>query len=262
MDKDYKTIKIVIREKIATVFLDRPDVHNAFNDLMLLELIDVLKKINEHTGIRVVVFTGNGKSFSAGADLNWMRSMIDYDFGENLEDSLKISELFYRIYKLNKPVISAINGAAIGGGMGFVGASDIVIASDRAVFSMSEVKIGVVPACVSPYLIKRAGEGVLRELFLTGERFDSKRALSLNLINYAVKHEDLMMFTYDMADRLKKNGPEAQAVCKKLFNKVPGMDLKTAFNYTAEVIAKLRISDEAQEGMRAFLDKREPSWKE
>lgn len=258
---EYKTIKIVVRDNIATIFLDRPDVHNAFNDLMLTELIDVLKKINLKDNIRVVIFTGNGKSFSAGADLKWMKDTIDYDYNDNLEDSLKISELFLRIYKLKKPVISAVNGAAIGGGMGFVGASDIVIASEKAFFSLSEVKIGVVPACISPYLIKRVGEGVLKELFLTGERFSPEKALALNLINYVVKPEDLLIFTLDMADKIKKNGPEALSICKDLFDKVPGMDLKTAYNYTAEVIAKLRTSPEAQEGMSAFLEKRDPIWK-
>ena len=257
----YKTLEIVIKKNVATIFLNRPDIHNAFNSLMLSELIDLLKIIDKDENIRVVIFTGNGKSFSAGADLNWMKSMIDYDYEKNLEDSLKISDLFYRIYKLKKPVISAVNGAAIGGGMGFVGASDIVIASEKASFSLSEVKIGVVPACISPYLIKRVGEGVLKELFLTGERFTPEKALSINLINYIVKQEDLMMFTDNIASKLKQNGPSAQNICKDLFDKVPNMDLKTAYDYTADVIAKLRISPEAQEGMRAFLEKREPSWR-
>ncbi len=259
---EYKTIKIVVRDNIATIFLDRPDVHNAFNALMLTELIDVLKKINQNEKIRVVIFTGNGKSFSAGADLKWMKDTIDFDYNDNLKDSLKISELFLRIYKLKKPVISAVNGAVIGGGMGFVGASDIVIASEKAFFSLSEVKIGVVPACISPYLIKKVGEGVLKELFLTGERFNPEKALALNFINYVVKPEDLLIFTLDMADKLKKNGPMALSICKEIFDKVPGMDLKAAYTYTAEVIAKLRTSTEAQEGMRAFLEKRDPIWKE
>jgi methylglutaconyl-CoA hydratase len=207
-----------------------------------------------------VIFTGEGKSFSAGADLNWMKAMIDYTYEENLEDSLMISKVFHKIYTLKKPVISAINGAAIGGGMGFVGASDIVVASEKAKFSLSEVRIGVVPACISPYLIKKVGEGVLKELFISGMRFDADKALDIKLINYKVEHENLLEFALEKAEQLCLCGPEAIGVCKQLFVEVPEMGLKEAYDHTAEVIARLRISDEAQEGMKAFLEKRTPGW--
>lgn len=257
---DYKTLKFRVKEKIVTVWLNRPELHNAFNSTMLTELTDILEIINNSEDIRVVIFTGEGKSFSAGADLNWMKEIINYSYEDNLKDSEKISEVFYKIYTLNKPVISAINGAAIGGGMGFVAASDIVISSDRALFSLSEVRIGVVPACISPYLIRKTGEGALKELFLSGRRFYPDEALKINLINNIVEHKNLMSFAENKARDLLENGPKAMSMCKKLFSDVPEMDLSTAYNHTSEIIAGLRISEEAQEGMKAFLGKRKPNW--
>ncbi|MCP4148109.1 MAG: enoyl-CoA hydratase/isomerase family protein [bacterium] len=260
MNKNYETIKYEIKEGIITIWLNRPQVHNAFNDTMLAEMVDILQEVDESDKIRVVIITGEGKSFSAGADLNWMKKMVDYTYEENLEDSTMISKVFYKIYTLKKPVISAINGATIGGGMGFVGASDLVIASEKAKFSLSEVKIGVVPACISPYLIKRAGEGVLKELFITGMRFGADKALDIKLINYKVAHDELLSFAMEKAKQLCKCGPNAIAVCKQLFVDVPEMSLKAAYDHTTEVIARLRVSGEAQEGMKAFLEKRTPKW--
>lgn len=260
MTNKYQTIKHELKDHIITIWLNRPEVHNAFNSTMLSELVDILEWINSVDDIRVVIFTGEGKSFSAGADLNWMKAMINYTYEENLQDSEMISRVFYRIYTCAKPVIAAINGATIGGGMGFVGASDIVIASERAKFSLSEVRIGVVPACISPYLFKKVGEGALKELFISGTRFDPEKALKINLINYVVEHEQLLDFAYKKAKELLICGPKAIAMCKKLFLEVPEMDLLTAYDYTADVIAKMRISEEAQEGMKAFLEKRKPKW--
>lgn len=260
MNKNYETLKYEIKESIITIWLNRPEKHNAFNNTMLMELVDILETIDESENIRVVIFTGEGKSFSAGADLNWMKEMLEYTYEENIKDSELIAKVFYRIYTLKKPIISAINGATIGGGMGFVGASDIVIASERAKFSLSEVRIGLVPACISPYLIKRVGEGVLKELFISGMRFDAEKALEFKLVNYKVKHEKLLEFAMEKAEQLCLCGPNAIAVCKQLFVKVPEMDLKTTYDHTTEVVARLRISDEAQEGMKAFLKKGTPSW--
>jgi len=262
MNKTYETLKYEIEDAILTIWLNRPQVHNAFNDTMLTELADILANIDDADDIRVVIFTGEGKSFSAGADLNWMKKMVDYTYEENIKDSALIAEVFYRIYNLKKPVIAAINGATIGGGMGFVGASDIVIASERAKFSLSEVRIGMVPACISPYLIKRIGEGALKELFISGMRFDPDKALSIHLINYIVEHEKLMELALEKAKELCLCGPNAIAVCKQLFAKVPEMELRAAYDHTSEVVARLRISDEAQEGMKAFLEKRKPAWQE
>lgn len=262
MNQTYDTIEYQRDNRVIKVWLNRPEVHNAFNSTMLKELAAILDEIDRSEEIRAVIFSGRGKSFSAGADLNWMKEMVDYSYEENLKDSAMISEVFYRIYNLKKPVIAAINGAAIGGGMGFVGASDIVIASEHAKFSLSEVRIGVVPACISPYLLKKTGEGPLKELFLTGERFGPEKALRVHLINDCVSHDKLMAAAEEKAAALLNCGPRAIAMCKKLFREVPGMPLEKAYDYTADMIARLRISDEAQEGMKAFLEKRKPSWQE
>ncbi|HDP98550.1 MAG TPA: enoyl-CoA hydratase/isomerase family protein [bacterium] len=260
MTNSYETLKYKLQNHIITIWLNRPEVHNAFNKTMLNELVDILGWIKNSDDVRVVIFTGEGKSFSAGADLNWMQEIINYTYEENLQDSELISRVFYLIYTCPRPVIAAINGAAIGGGMGFVGASDIVIASEQAKFSLSEVRIGVVPSCISPYLFKKVGEGALKELFISGQRFDAEKALRINLINYVVKHDQLLDLAQEKARELLVCGPNAIAICKKLFLEIPEMDLMTAYDYTAELIAKMRISEEAQEGMKAFLEKRKPKW--
>ncbi len=260
MKQNYETLRYEIEERICTIWLNRPEVHNAFNYTMLADLVDILAAVDQSDEIRVVIFTGAGKSFSAGADLKWMQEIVDYTYEENLKDSDMIARVFYMIYTLKKPVIAAINGAAMGGGMGFVGASDIVIASEEARFSLSEVRIGVVPACISPYLIKKVGEGALRELFISGMRFTPEKALNMNLINYVVPLQDLLEFSRQKAKELLACGPTAIAVCKQLFREVPEMDLKSAYDYTVAVIARQRTSAEAQEGMKAFLEKRPPSW--
>jgi methylglutaconyl-CoA hydratase len=257
-----KTILYKIENCIAYVTLNRPDIHNAFNEVMLGELIQVFTEIKEQKKeIRVVVLTGQGKSFCAGADLNWMRKMIDYTYEENLQDSNQVSECMYRLYSLPMPTIARVNGAAIGGGMGLVAASDIVVAQDQAVFSLSEVKLGLVPACISPYVIRRAGEARCREFFLSGERIQASKALAAGLANEVVPLSELDEAVRRWIDQFLKNGPEAMAVCKTLLENVPAMPLEKALEYTADGIAKLRISKEGQEGMNAFLEKRPPKWR-
>ncbi len=261
MMAEYETILFRRDNGVATVTLNRPEIHNAFNDVMLAELIEVFGALREDKGTRIVVLTGAGKSYCAGADLEWMKRVIAYTFEENLEDSNQVSECMHRLYSLPQPTIARVNGAAIGGGMGLVSACDIVIASDRAVFSLSEVKIGLVPACISPYVLKRAGEARCREFFLTGERLTADRALAAGLINRAVPHEELDTAVREMVDQLLACGPGAQATCKELLQRLPEITLDEAKKYTAHVIATLRVSDEGQEGMNAFLEKRRPAWR-
>jgi len=257
-----QTIEFEVKDHIGKVTLNRPDIHNAFNDVMLAELIHVFQEIAERRNeIRVVVLSGNGKSFCAGADLNWMKKMIHYSYEENIQDSNQVSECMRRLYSLPQPTVCRINGAAIGGGMGLVAACDIGVAQEEAVFSLSEVKLGLVPACISPYVIKRAGEFKCRELFLSGERITAEKALSAGLINEAVPLSGLDEAVGRWVFRFLKNGPEALAVCKKLLETVPGLSLNEAGTYTADVIARLRISEEGQEGMNAFLEKRPPKWR-
>ena len=262
MPSEYPTIDFKTENQIARIYLNRPEVHNAFNDVMIAELTEVFKKISEDKKLRVAVLTGNGKSFCAGADLNWMKRVINYSYEENLRESLDLAELFYLMYTLPQPTIARVNGAAIGGGAGLVAVCDIVIASEKARFSLSEVKLGLVPACISPYVIKRVGERVARELFLTGERIDAQKAFQLGMANQVVPEDKLDEAVDERVKLLLSSGPNAISMCKELLQKVPGMEVEEFKRYTAEVIAKMRISDEGQEGMNAFLEKRKPRWSE
>jgi methylglutaconyl-CoA hydratase len=209
---------------------------------------------------RVVILTGAGKSFCAGADLNWMRSVVTQSFDENLAESNALADLFWQIYSFRRPIIARVNGAAIGGGTGFVAVCDIAIAAKSAVFSFSEVKIGVVPACIGPYVVKKMGEGRARELFITGERMDASRAQAVGLVNRVVEDDQLDVEVHKLVEALLSSGPEAVAMAKRLVAGVGGMSPEEFRPWTAEMIAKLRVSAEGQEGMDAFLNKRTPSW--
>jgi methylglutaconyl-CoA hydratase len=256
----YTTITYEIDGPVARITFSRPDIHNAFNDVMLREILDAFGKIQKAEDVRCVVITGEGKSFCAGADLNWMRRVVDYSYEENLNESLELAECMYRMYACPKPVIARVNGAAIGGGTGFVAVSDFAVAAETAKFSFSEVKIGVVPACISPFVIKKIGEGKCREFFLTGERLKADRVLEAGLVNRVVPLKELDQAVDHYVEMLLSSGPAALTMCKELIEKVSGMDLDGAKRYTAEVIASLRMSPEGQEGMAAFLEKRKPNW--
>ncbi len=258
----YETILVSTDNGVTTVTLNRPEIHNAFNEVMLAELIDVFGKLRKDERTRVVILTGAGKSFCAGADLAWMKKVISYTYEENLEDSNQISECMHGLYTLPQPSIARVNGAAIGGGMGLVSACDIAIAADSAVFSLSEVKIGLIPACISPYVLKRAGEARCREFFLTGERLTADRALAAGLINRAVPPGDLDQAVAETVEKLLSSGPRALATCKELLERLPEISLEEAKGFTARVIANLRMGEEGQEGMNAFLEKRKPAWRQ
>ena len=252
--KDYETLEVE--------FTGRPKVRNAFNEVLIAEMNDLLEGVEPRGEARVLVLSGRGKAFCAGADLHWMKRMKDFSYEENVKDALALARLMRRIYDLPIPTIAAVNGAAIGGGNGLLAACDIAVASHRAEFSLSEVKIGLVPACIGPYVIKRIGERAARELFLTGRRISADRAATLGLVNESVSHHLLSSRVNEYVRDLISSGPEALETSKELIDRVPGMTLDEAGPYTAEMIAKLRVSDEAQEGMAAFFEKRKPAWQD
>ncbi len=256
----YQTIILDVKDRVAGVTLNRPEVRNAFNGRMLSELLEVFTGLKDNKEVRVVVLSGSGNCYCSGADLNWMRQVKDYTYEENLRDSQVLAECLYAIYSCPKPTVARVNGPAIGGGTGLVAVCDIAIASTDAQFSFSEVKIGVVPACISPYVVRRMGEGVCREFFLTGERLTADRALKAGLVNQVVVPEELDKAVEERTRQLLTSGPEALKTCKEMLQKVPAMSLDSAKTYTAEVIARLRQSAEAQEGMAAYLEKRKPKW--
>lgn len=257
---EYTTIHYWKKDHVGHVMFNRPEIHNAFNSTVIDEMNHLFDELEKDDDLRVVVLSGKGKSFCAGADLNWMRSVKDQSFDENLKESNRLADLFYKIYTFKRPVIGQINGAAIGGGTGFVAVCDVAIAAEGAKFSFSEVKIGVVPACIGPYVIKKMGEGKARELFITGERMNANRAFEVGLVNKVVEDEVLQDRVDALVHLILSSGPEAVAMAKKLVSEVPSMTPEQFKPYTAEMIAKLRVSDEGQEGMDAFLNKRKPNW--
>ena len=260
MTGTYETIVMDVRDKVARVARKRPEVRTAFNDAMIADLTRALSDISRDESVRVVVLTGNGSSFCSGADLNWMKKMTSFSVEENYRDAMRLADLMYMLYNLPKPTIARVNGASIGGSNGLVAACDIVIASHRAEFSLSEVKIGLVPACIGPYLVKRIGEAACRDLFLTGQRISADQAKALGLANDVVTHDNLDQRVNEKVSNLLTGGPHALAVSKELLSKVSSMPLAEAREYTARMIADLRCGDEAQEGMAAFLEKRKPRW--
>ena len=261
MEKNpYKTIEYARAENIARIIFNRPEVHNAFNSLMISELDDAFEKVMKDPSIRIVVLSGRGKSFCAGADIKWLRDIVNYSFEQNLEESLQLAGILYKIYVLPKPTIAMVNGTAIGGGTGFLSVCDIIVASEETKFGLSEVKIGLVPAAISPYVIRRIGASHAREYFLTGKRISARKALEIGLVNRVVPLEKLEKTVEELIQLLLTSGPEAIASCKELIQNVPDMSFEEVKEYTARMIANLRVSKEGQEGMAAFLEKRKPKW--
>jgi methylglutaconyl-CoA hydratase len=254
------TVRLELDGAIARVILARPEIRNAFNDEMLADLLEIFGEIRRDAAIRAVILTGEGKAFCAGADLNWMKRVVDYTRDENFADSLRLAQMLREVYSCPKPVIGRINGTAIGGGTGLVAVCDIAIAADSAVFAFSETKLGLTPAAISPYLLKRMGERNLREFFLTGERFSAARAVELGLLNAVVPAEQLDQAVDSRVRQILSGGPEALATSKELIREIGERSLEENGPYTAEVITALRMSDEGQEGMHAFLEKRKPRW--
>jgi len=258
----YETITFDAQGPAIWVTLNRDDVRNAFNGQMLADLLDAFAAAPKVPGGRVVVLTGVGSAFCAGADLNWMRAVRDFTYEQNLEESNQVAAVMRRIYDCPLPTIARVNGPAIGGGAGLVACCDLAVAAEGARFSLSEVKLGLIPSCISPYVIRKIGEGNARELFLTGERVSAEKARAIGLVNEVTKEGELDVVVARWVNQLVTSGPVAIAKCKELIRNVPRMGLDEAGPYTAEMIAKMRVSEEGQEGMAAFLEKRKPKWAE
>ena len=246
----------------ATITMNRPELHNAFDDRLIAELTDVLRELDEDPDVRVIVLAASGKSFSAGADLNWMRRMADYSREQNLADAEELAELMHTLDTLSKPTIALVQGAAYGGGVGLVACCDIAIASSRAIFCLSEVKLGLFPAVISPYVIAAIGSRASRRYFLSAESFDAGEALQLGLVHQVVADERELAVAADrMVSQLLANSPAAMSGAKNLVAAVAGRHVDDALiSDTAGRIADQRSSREGREGLAAFLEKRKPSW--
>jgi len=243
--------------------LNRPNIMNAFDDKLIFELNEVFLSLIKNINIRALVITGNGKGFSAGADLDWMRRMSDANHQENVKDSMKLSEMLNNLYNLPFPTIAAVNGAAYGGGVGLVTACDIAVANQYAKFCLSEARLGLIPSVISPYVIKAVGEKNAKYLFFTSSPISSKEAAKMGMINVSVENDKLEAVVDEIIENILKGGPKAIKSPKNLIyyvgNKVLGDDVMLE---TAKRIADSRASLEGKEGISAFLNKRRPNWQE
>ncbi|HET9315255.1 MAG TPA: enoyl-CoA hydratase-related protein [Vicinamibacteria bacterium] len=253
-------VELMLDGPVARVWLNRPDAHNAFDGLMVTELRKVLFDLRSVDAIRVIVLGGRGPSFCAGADLSWMKAMASFSRAENLLEAQAMADLFFTVYESPKPVVARVHGAALGGGAGLVAASDIPVAALGTMFGFTEVRLGIIPAVISPYVLGKIGEGAARELFLTGERIEAVRAQEIGLVRAAVPEEDLDAAVEGRVAELLKAGPRAMAEAKALIREVAWRRIEDVQRYTVERIADVRVSPEGQEGMRAFLEKRRPDW--
>lgn len=257
------SVALAIHGAVAEVRLNRPGVHNAFDEGLIAELTATLQQLDADAAIRAVVLTGEGASFSAGADLNWMRSMAQASEADNRADSLKLAALMRTLNYLSKPTLARVNGAAYGGGVGLVACCDIAIGVDTAKFSLSEVKLGLVPAVISPYVIAAIGARQARRLFISGEVFSAADAQRIGLLHDAVPADQLDAAVDRSLHWLGKGGPLAQTEAKRLALAMAGMSdgqQRTLDEHNAALIARLRVSAEGQHGLGAFLDKRAPDW--
>lgn len=259
----YKTIEAKKDKNITTIFLNRPEVHNAMNEALMKELILCFKELINDELVRMIIITGKGKSFCAGADLNWMKSMVNYSKKENIQDSNLLLELYDTIYHCPKPVIAKVNGHAFGGGLGLFAVCDLVISLPECKFAFSEVKLGIIPSVISTYIARRiTGLAHMRRLFITGERFSSIEAEKYGLIDYVVDEAEIDNVIQKYVSLFKTSGPMAIKQVKKLVDSYEALSLNEYKKHTVEKIAELRVSKEGQEGINAFLEKRKSKWSE
>jgi methylglutaconyl-CoA hydratase len=255
-------VRIEIENGIGTVLMDRPDRHNAFDEHVIADLTAAFAKLGADDAVRAVVLRGTGKSFSAGADLDWMRRMAVYDEAANLADARALAALMRTIDTLPKPTVALVHGAAYGGGVGLVACCDIAIATEAAAFSLSEVKLGLIPAVMSPYVVRAIGARAARRYFRTAERFDAVEARRLGLVHELAASDGLEEAARQVLAALRGNGPAAVRAAKDLVGAVAGKAPAEVEDDCARRIAAIRAGDEGKEGVAAFLEKRKPSWLE
>lgn len=265
---EYQCVEVTLDSRgVLTVALNRPEVRNAFNETVIEELARIFKTDVLKPQVRLVILRGNGSVFCAGGDLNWMRKGIEVSVEENLEDTRRLTQMFQILNECPKPVIGAIHGAAIGGGVGLVSICDVAIATTETQFSLSEVRLGIVPACIGPFVIAKIGASHARGLFMSAERFLAQKAREVGLVHEVVSDQaSLETAIEQVVTRILQCGPQAMAVAKKLVLDLSWPErrasLSDPLDYVARLLAELRISDEGQEGLRAFLEKRKPKWLE
>src|SRR5215210_5848003 len=262
MTINYKHLRVGHGDAVATVTLARPDARNALNAELIGELARCMEELAEDDNVRVVVLTGEGDFFCAGADIGYMRDTANLSYEENLEDARRIAAMFGAVDRCQKPVVARVRGAATGGGVGLVAAVDVAVAEEGTVFAFTEVRLGISPATIAPFILRKIGQSWTRALFLTGERFDAPRAQAVGLVHEVAAESDLDVIVQEKVAGLLAGGPEALAATKALLRELRDADPGEATEIMARRIADLRTGEEGQEGLGAFLEKREPSWKQ
>ncbi|QMT59916.1 enoyl-CoA hydratase-related protein [Legionella sp. PC997] len=251
-----------IHDRLCLLTLNRVSKHNAFDNKLLSEMQHQLDAAIVNSNVRVIVLKANGKHFSAGADLGWMQNMAQYNEEENLRDAMVLGKLMFTLNQSPKPTLAMVHGSAFGGGAGLAAACDITIASESARFCFSEVKLGLIPAVISPYVVQAIGERSAKALFMSAEIFDAVKALSLHLVQHCVPEDKLLEFTLNYAKQISSNAPEAVKASKLLTSYVAHKKINEELvSYTASLIAKKRVSSEGQQGLNAFLKKETPNWR-
>ena len=256
------TLDIQIQGRVARVFLNRPEVRNAFNDSVITELAETFTRLGNDPGLRAIVLGGHGKAFCAGADLNWMKSMAGYGWEDNRADATRLAEMLWAVYVCPLPVVGRLQGDCYAGGMGLAACCDVLVASEGMHFCLSEAKLGLLPATISPYVIRAMGEQAARRYFVTAERFSVAQAHAMGFVHEVVTADALDAKVDEITALLVANGPAAVKACKRLVQDFAGRDITQDLRAeTARRIADIRASDEGREGVQAFLNKREPAWR-
>jgi methylglutaconyl-CoA hydratase len=256
-----KHLKLTRTGSVATVTMARPEVHNAFNEALIAELHAAFTELGADDAVRVVVLAGEGKSFCVGADLTWMKRMSEASEAENRTDAERLAAMLRSVAECPKPVVARVHGGSLGGGSGLTAAVDVAIAGESAFFGFSEVRFGLAPATIGPYVIQRIGPGAALPRFLLGERFDARTALAIGLVNQVVPDPELDAAVANAVETLLAGSTKAQAAIKKMVARLSkGADPEPVDSYTAQLIASLRASEEGREGVTAFLEKRKPKW--
>ena len=257
----YKHLRRTEEGPVATVILARPEARNALNSELIDELTRCFEEFAEDEEMRVVVLSGEGRSFCAGADIGYMRDTATFSYEENLEDARRLAMMFWTIDESPKPVVARVQGAAMGGGAGLLAVADVVVADSEARFAFSEIRLGIAPATISPFVVRKIGVSHARSLFLTGERFGSERAREIGLVHSVVSKDGLDEAVEEKVRELLEGGPVAQATLKGLLRRLETTEPMEAPGLTSRVISELRTGEEGQEGLAAFLEKREPRWR-
>ena len=247
---------------VCYLALNRPEIHNAFDEHLIDELTEFFEKANEDESIKLIVLSGEGKSFCAGADLNWMKKMVNYTTEENLEDSNRLANMLKTMNECKKPVLGLIDGATMGGGVGLVSCLDFAVVTKRSFFALSEVKLGILPAVISPFVIAKIGESQSRRYFISGERFSSEKAKEIGLVHEVAETTEQAETILDKyIDQVLSSAPKARILAKKLVRDIKNIsNLEGQIKYSCELISAVRVSEEGQDGMGALLEKRRPSW--